>query len=243
MSKIIQNAITGSTAVYIGERNLDHTMEEHAAKKLAQLFPPVAIVTDPSGARFIPIQEVFLMDQLHREAVERVRREAYELGSTTGYARGRAEGLDEGLAESRQTLAAFGQAAADVLEQRKAILDEARRNVVDLILMAAQKVTYRALDLDPELIVRLISGVINELADKSRLKIKVNPAHVAIVEQGIDRFLRGSTAIKEIRVEADPRVRAGGCFIETPTGDIDARLESQFEVIRDLLEVDSGDEP
>jgi flagellar biosynthesis/type III secretory pathway protein FliH len=30
-------------------------------------------------------------------------------------------------------------------------------------------------------------------------------------------------------------VKYGGCFIETPTGDIDARLESQFEVISDAV--------
>ena len=51
----------------------------------------------------------------------------------------------------------------------------------------------------------------------------------------MDRFLSGSTAIKDLQFEADPRVREGGCFIETPTGDIDARLESQFEVIEHVL--------
>ena len=60
----------------------------------------------------------------------------------------------------------------------------------------------------------------------------------SVIEQGIDRFLGGSTSIKELTVVPDPRVRFGGCFIETPTGDIDARLESQFEVIEDALRID-----
>jgi flagellar biosynthesis/type III secretory pathway protein FliH len=60
------------------------------------------------------------------------------------------------------------------------------------------------------------------------------------VEQNINRFLKGSTSIKEITIEPDLRVSYGGCFIETPTGDIDARLESQFEVIDEVL--NRGDE-
>ena len=75
---------------------------------------------------------------------------------------------------------------------------------------------------------------------RSRLKIKVNPNHHPIIEQNIDKFLSGSTTIKEITIVPDPRVRFGGCFIETPSGDIDARLESQFEVVEEVLV--SGDE-
>ena len=57
-----------------------------------------------------------------------------------------------------------------------------------------------------------------------------------VVEQNIARFLSAKTALKEIIFEADPRVRFGGCFIETPGGDIDARLESQFEVITEVIQ-------
>jgi len=73
------------------------------------------------------------------------------------------------------------------------------------------------------------------LLDRSRLKIRVNPNHLPLVEQNIETFMKGSAAIKEIEIAADPRVQYGGCFIETPRGDIDARLESQFEVIEDTI--------
>ena len=57
----------------------------------------------------------------------------------------------------------------------------------------------------------------------------------SIVEQNINTYLKGSTAIKELAIVPDARVRYGGCFIETPNGDIDARLESQFEILADAL--------
>ena len=81
----------------------------------------------------------------------------------------------------------------------------------------------------------MIGGVIDQLVDRTKLRVKVHPDHLPLVEQNMDRFLASSTVIKDLKFEADPRVRMGGCFIETPTGDIDARLSSQFEVIEDTL--------
>ena len=46
---------------------------------------------------------------------------------------------------------------------------------------------------------------------------------------------RLGVGLEPFSIEADPRVQAGGCFIETPSGDIDARLSSQFEVIEQLI--------
>jgi flagellar biosynthesis/type III secretory pathway protein FliH len=72
------------------------------------------------------------------------------------------------------------------------------------------------------------------------LKILVHPDFLPIVEQNIARYLSGRSVIKDLTVEADPRVRLGGCFIQTPSGDIDARLESQFDVIEDVISTDEA---
>ena len=138
----------------------------------------------------------------------------------------------------REVLSQFEAAIKDAIDQRAAMLEEARQGILDLVLLISRKVTFDAVEADPELTLKMIDGVINSLLDRSRLKIKVNPDHLPIVEQNIDNFLKGSATIKEIKIEADPRVRHGGCFIETPTGDIDARLESQFEVVEGAILTD-----
>lgn len=213
--------------VSIGEKQRDVIAEARAEKRLAALFPTVNLLTDGDGSKLIPIQEVFGIER----ALEHEKRQARQ----TGYQEGYQSGLDKGLDEARQVLSRFDKAIADTIGQRAALLEEARAKVLELVLQISRKVTFGAFEADPESTVALINGVIEQLVDRSRLKIKVHPDHLPIVEQNIDRFLSGSTAIKEIAIEADPRVRFGGCFIETPTGDIDARLESQFEVISEAL--------
>ena len=129
----------------------------------------------------------------------------------------------------------FNQAIADAITQREILLNEAREKILELVIQISRKVTFDALTVDPESTLMMIRGVIEGLVDRSKLKIKVNPDHLPIVEQNIDQFVPKSATLKEVTIEADARVRYGGCLIETPTGDIDARLESQFEVLQEAI--------
>jgi len=229
LSKLIRGTVD-APRVFIGEKHLDFDTEAQAEKRLSSIFPVVSVLTDSDGAKLIPISEVFKIEQVVQEEVAQSRKEGYDAGHQAG--------LKVGLAEASKVLSQFDQAIKDTISQREALLDEARGAVLEIIIAISRKVTFEAVEIDPEVTLKMIEGVIDSLVDRSHLKIKVHPNHLPIVEQGIDRFLQNSTAIKEIAIEPDPRVRVGGCFIETPTGDIDARLESQFEVIRDTLLAD-----
>lgn len=226
MSRIIRFT-TEAPAIFIGEKQLDLQSESRAEQKLAALFPQVSFITDPDGARLIPINEVYKFEQV----VERVQDEAYKAGQKLGYS----QGLEKGRDEARKVLSQLDLAIKDAVHQREVLLEEAREKVLDLVIKISRKVTFDAIEIDREATVTMISRIIDTLVDRSRLVIKVHPDHLPILEQNIDRFLQNSTAIKELRFEPDPRVKFGGCFIETPTGDIDARLDSQFEVISDAV--------
>ena len=226
MSKLIRNAVDAPT-VFIGERQHDALAEAKAENKLREIFPAVSLVTTPEGARLIPMGEVSKLEKRMKEEGEGSRRQGYEQGHKAG--------LEKGLDEARSVLRQFEKAIQDAVNQRAEMLDEARQKILELVVQISRKVTCDGLKIDQDATLTMIDGVINQLVDRSRLRIKVHPSHLPLVEQNMDRFLSGSTAIKDLQFEADPRVREGGCFIETPTGDIDARLESQFEVIEHVL--------
>ena len=232
MSRILRHVIE-APKIIVGEKHLDIHKEKEAQNHLMNIFPTVAVTTDPNGAKFLPIQEVFKIEQVFQE--EKVK------SNKAGYKSGYDAGLNKGLEEAQKVLRQFDTAINDIVSLREAVFEEARKEILQLVTKISEKVTFGAIKADPEITLKIISGVIDTLIDRSKLKIKVNPQHLPIVEQNIDNFLRESTAIKDIVIEADPRVKFGGCFIETPTGDIDARLDSQFEVIKDLLESDGGE--
>jgi flagellar assembly protein FliH len=230
LSNIIRHITEGPT-VFIGEKHHDAMAEARAEKQLRGLFPLVSLVTTPEGAKLIPIQEAHKMAEKHRADLEKADKDGFE--------RGHQVGLEKGLDEARKVLGQFEQAIQNAVNQRVELLEEAKQKILELVLQISKKVTFDAIAVDPESTLAMIQGVIDQLVDRSRLRIKVHPDHLPIVEQNMDRFLSSSTAIKDLTFEADPRVRVGGCFIETPTGDIDARLTSQFEVIEDALSTGS----
>lgn len=230
MSRILRYTDEAPT-VYIGGQQRDARAEARAEKCLGTLFPMVSVLTAPDGSKLIPIEEVFKIETAHQAKLDETQRKGFQDGHTAGYE----EGLERGRDEARRVMNEMNLAVRTAIEQREELLNEARRRILDLIIQISRKVTYDAIEVDPEATTDMISAVIDELVDRSRLKIKVNPDHLPLVEQNIDRFMAGSATIKEISIEPDPRVRFGGCFIETPGGDIDARLESQFDVIEEAI--------
>jgi flagellar assembly protein FliH len=231
LSKILRNPTDGPAAVVIGERHHDPVAEGKAEQCLGRLFPLVLTRTAFDGTKQIPIEEVFKIEKIYNEEKER----AYRAGFEEGHQAGHEEGLQKGLDEARRVMQQFDTAIKEAVEQRAALLEEARHRVLQLIIAVSRKVTFDAIKVDQEATAEMVSRVIDQLIDKSRIKVKVHSDHLPVVEQSIDRFLTRSAAIKELTVEADPRVKSGGCFIETPTGDIDVRLSSQFEVIEQAI--------
>ncbi len=226
MSKIIR-AVKEAPTVYVGERHLDFKRQRTAEHRLGELFEKVAVITDDDGAKYIPIEEVAKLEQGLQQAHDSSYQSGYKAGFETG--------LKQGTAKAEEVLKQFETAIADAVTQRQVVFEEARQKILELVLQISRKVTIDAVQVDPETTAAMISGVIATLLDPSRLKIRVHPDHLPIVEQSIDTYLKGAATIKDIAIVPDPRVQYGGCFIETPTGDIDARLESQFEVIEETL--------
>ena len=230
MSRIIRH-VTKASTVLIGERNHDVEAEGRAERTLGTLFPAVAVLTAPDGSKLIPIEEIFKVEEVYRSEIQKAHHAGFADGKRQGYEKG----LHEGKEEARKVVASLNQAVSDAVTQREEMLQESRQKILDLVLLISRRVTFDAVDIDREATVGIIAGVIDQLVDRSRLKIKVHPDHLPIVEQHLDSFLPDNSTIKELVIEADPRVKIGGCFIETPSGDIDARLESQFEVIEGAL--------
>jgi len=226
LSRILRNIIE-APSIQVGEKHLDYAREKNSQERLRAMFPIVSVITDADGAKFIPIQEV--------QNLESILNEEKRKSEENGYQRGYEAGLQSGLAEAKKVIKSFDRAINDAVTQRELLFSEAREKVLELVIKISKKVTFDAVEADPEVTLKMINGVIDSLVDRSSLKIKVHPQHLPVLEQNIDKFLKESTSIKNITIEADPRVIVGGCFIETPTGDIDARLNSQFEVIKDVL--------
>lgn len=215
------------TTVTVGGYNVDYEDERQAARLARQAYPELTVTATSDGRKQIPLQELLLLDRQFREAVQAARDQGVEEGRKTAYA----AGLAEGQRQAREVVASLSGLLTDLVGQREALLREAKDGILEMVEKISRRLTFSAAAADPEVTMAIIDGAIDHLLDKSAIKIKVHPRHLPVVEQHIERFRGRHTAIKELTIEADPRVRVGGCLLETPSGDIDARLESMHEII------------
>ncbi len=232
MSNLLHSPIL-TDSVIIGEYRADIESDRLAESQLASKFPDINVITSIEGRKLIPIQEIIKIE-------ERVSGEK-QMEYKRGFDSGMQQGISRGHAEAQKVIDNFASAIKDAIKQREILYEEARHKILELIIKIARRVTFDAARIDPDLTAEIISGTIKKLVDKSKIKVKVHPEHLPLVEQQIEKFRGNSTAIKDIIIEPDPRVRYGGCFIETPTGDVDARVESQIEIMAEALsEIEGG---
>lgn len=131
-----------------------------------------------------------------------------------------AERVDEIRGRMVDTIAQLTALSADVNAR-------AETGVVDLALHIAKKIVGREVAIDREIALNLVKISLGKLHNRSVAKVHLNPEDLAFVENHSDNFnFRGTLELVE-----DRSISAGGCLIHTETGDIDARIESQFDEI------------
>ncbi len=105
----------------------------------------------------------------------------------------------------------------------------------------AEKILGRELKSDRTAIVDIVNSALQYARQQENLVVRVNPAEIAVVQEHLEQ-LKSYTRSKFIDVTADPRVGIGGCLIESEVGTVDARLETQFRVLKKVLACEGGSE-
>ncbi len=172
--------------------------------------------------------------QQAREILERARAEAEALREQA-----RAEGREQGRAEA---LEAVRREAAERAERLEALIrelsgyksrlyQEARQQVVELTLSLVEKLLGPLTEDLSGVVVRVVERALQVLADRETVTIRVHPDDLQTVLEAKPQLLETFDGIRQLAVVEDPGVHRGGCQIQTPTAEIDARLETQLEEI------------
>jgi len=191
-------------------------------------------VLDAEGAVLSAGTPVARADEILRQA----RNEAAKIraqAETEGHERGYAAGVEQGRAALAQTRAALEEAAAAVLSAREAFVDQAEERSVELALLLAEKIVGVALDLRPELVVDAVRGTLRRAAERDHVVIEVNPTDLELVRREAGEVAAQLGGVRQLEVVAEQRVPPGGCVVRTAEGEIDARVETQFERATELL--------
>jgi flagellar biosynthesis/type III secretory pathway protein FliH len=167
---------------------------------------------------------ILFSDELHS-----LREQATEQGYT--------EGLKTGRAEAQQQ---YSESVAR-LERAVAMLGDSLHKGIDGLTEIGAEVVFEAVTkiigrsyIDRSGVTDVVKEVIRQAKDRSRLLIRVNPADYRELMGEREQLVEGLNA-QHIEFAADDRVELGGCLLETPSGNLDGRLEVQLQQLRDTL--------
>ncbi len=181
---------------------------------------------------------------------QRLKAEAIVEGRAQGKTEGIAAGLDEGrkngqaaaLAEHREQFAAaleaLSGAAARLEESRQMLESEALRDVVELAIAIARRITKRQGLVDPATLAANVEEALRLVLHSHEVRIAIHPAQRQTLLRALPAIQAKWPQFKHIEMVDDEAIAPGGCRLSTNQGSVDADLETQLDrVVADLMPV------
>lgn len=169
--------------------------------------------------------------------LQQIEDEAYQKGWQKGFA----EGAEEAQKSHAGILAEAKEKLDDAVKEREKIIRKAEVEIAQLAVAVAKKIIFREMFADPSIVGDIVQEAIRKVTDREEITVKVHPADLDFVLSRQDDFAKNIKGIRKLKILADNAVSPGGCVIETPSGTVDARIESQLsEIEQSLLEVSSN---
>ncbi len=162
-----------------------------------------------------------------KENIERIEQEAYE----KGFAQGEKDGIELGEKKAIKIIANIENLFNNINNIKQELIKENEKEILDLIFAVSEKIVHHEVRRDDTAIKETILNALAMAVEKSKIVFNVNPDDYDFVEKLRPDLFRQNNEIKSIVVTSDPSVSRGGCFLETPRGNIDATIDSKLEKI------------
>jgi flagellar assembly protein FliH len=175
------------------------------------------------------IKERLLRESQNKASL--MEKEAYE----KGFAQGEKDGLELGEKKAMKVLEALENLLHGVDQLKKEILRRYEKELVDLVLAIARKVIHQFVQDQDGTVRDTVFQALSLAVERHKALIRVNPADYDCVERLRPEIFSKFKGMKSIMVTSDPSISRGGCYLETPYGGVDARMETQLDQILQVL--------
>lgn len=136
--------------------------------------------------------------------------------------RGYREGKELAQQELAEKLVAIGADAAKTLASLESVLVATVIQGVKSILGEIDANTFFQ---------QALQQVAASIRDESFVTLRVCPAQEDAAQRAVQELLAQTHSSNFIQVNADPELREGACVLESPSGSVDASLETQLAAI------------
>ena len=113
---------------------------------------------------------------------------------------------------------------------------EAAPDILEISLDIAKKIIKKEVSEDPEIILGNIKEILSGLSkEETKLILKVNPAQASMLKQQVPDIVSSAGLEAKVVIIPDENIMEGGCLLTTTNGVIDATIETQLDIITEVL--------
>jgi flagellar assembly protein FliH len=170
------------------------------------------------------------------QAAEEARQQAGQQGYEEGLQAGLQEGRQAGQIELQQRIQALKFQFIDLMRLRRQVLVDMEPQIVRLAWEVAKRVVGDELKTNRDVIVGVVRSSLYTLQERDEILIRVNPEEYESVKAHQSEFEAMIEGLRKFVIQPDGAIEHGSCSIETNLGNVDARIDTQFEAIRLGLE-------
>ena len=143
--------------------------------------------------------------------------------------------MDNHARELESAVAALHDAAARLVQAQQYVRAQATREMVDLAIALARRITKRQAAVDPQVLVANLKDALALAGRDKQVRIAIHPSQKAVLSTAMPHLKLEWPAMETAQILEDGSLSPGGCRVYTDHGSIDADIESQLTRVIDNL--------
>ena len=152
--------------------------------------------------------------------------------------------VEEGLAKAQEEAADSIRAANEkaqrtmetAREEMRIYLHQAEKDVTDIALHVVEKILPQHFIDVPQVILPLVRQALRKVQDQAQVIVHTAPDAYELVLMAQPEFQSMLEGNATLSVVSDDSLQMGDCILETPNGNVDARLATQLELIKQAVQ-------
>jgi flagellar assembly protein FliH len=172
----------------------------------------------------------------NEKKLEILTQEARENGFQEGMISGKKEVEEKVYQEYKEKIGQVQELLENAYKQKESIILEAEPFLLELSNAIASKIIKQELESYPDKFVELIKQHILRFKEKDFITICVHPMDFDYIQSQRSHLLAVVNGETEIKIVPDHSVTEKGCIIRTAYGSVDARIDTQIEEIKKVIQ-------
>jgi len=175
-------------------------------------------------------------DEIEKGSIDETAREIEEKAYAKGFARGEKAGIESGNEKIESVLNSINQGLSELIKIRQDIYLETEQEIVKLAMAIARKVVCNEIRVNKDTVVNVVKEAMKKVERNEKVKVKLSCKDFQFIKSEKPATIDKIINIENVGFEMAESIPDGGCIIETESGDIDARIEKQFQAVEEAFE-------